>query len=292
MVVEAARRGRKRIAVAAAGEASVLASAAMGWARGLADPILIGDLGTIESLGAELGLELSRFEMVGAENHAAAAAEAVRLVRSGEADFLMKGTLETSVLLKAAFDKERGLNAGVLASHVELLEAASYHKLLFVTDPAINIAPGIGEKLAIISNAVRAARALGVERPKVALLAALEKVVDRMPATVEAATLASMWREGRIEGCVVEGPLALDCAISAESARVKGIVSEVAGDADILVAPDIEAGNVLCKSLLDLGGAKGAGIVMGAAAPIVMASRADSPETRLASMAFAALASR
>jgi phosphate butyryltransferase len=292
MVGEAARRGRKRVAVAAAGEASVLSAVVEGWERGLAEPILIGNADGIGALAASLGLDIARFDLVEVPSPEAAAAEAVRLVRSGEADFLMKGIVQSSVLLKAAFNKDTGINAGVLASHVELLEAATYHKLLFVTDAAINIAPGLREKLDMISNAVRAARALGVERPKVAVLAALEKVTDKMPATGEAAALALAWREGRIADCVVEGPLALDCAVSAESARVKGIVSEVAGDADILVAPDIEAGNVLCKSLLDLGGAKGAGIVMGAAAPIVMASRADGPETKLASIAFAALALR
>jgi phosphate butyryltransferase len=292
MVDAAARKGRVRVAVAAAEEASVLEAVAASWERGLAEPILVGDQAAIGAIGASLGIDLSRFERIEAEDHAEAAAEAVRLVRSGEADFLMKGIVETSILLKAAFNKESGINAGSLASHVELLEVASYHKLLFVTDAAINIAPGLEDKLRIISNAVRAARSLGVERPKVAVLAALEKVTGRMPATVEAAALARFWREGRIEGCVVDGPLALDCAISSESARVKGLVSEVAGDADILLAPDIEAGNVLCKSLLDLGGAKGAGIVMGAAAPIVMASRADGRETKLASIAFAALALR
>jgi phosphate butyryltransferase len=291
MVEEAGRRGRKRVAIAAAGEASILTAAVRAWERGLAQPILIGDVDAMEALGAELGLELSRFELVKTDSPAASAAEAVRLVRSGEADFLMKGIVDSSVILKAAFNKERGINAGRLASHVELLEIASYHKPFFLTDSAINIAPGVEEKVAIISNAVRAARALGVGKPKVALLAALEKVSDKMPATVEAAIIAQMWRRGQIEGCVVDGPLALDCAVSAESARVKRIVSEVAGDADILVAPDIEAGNVLGKSLLDLGGAKGAGIVMGAAAPIVMASRSDSSDTMLASIAFAALAS-
>jgi phosphate butyryltransferase len=290
MVETARRMGRKRVAVAAAQEASVLKSLAEAWALGLAEPILIGDLAAIDALGAELGLDLAPFEKLEAEDPAQAVAEAVRLVRSGEADFLMKGIVESSVVLKAAFNKEKGLNAGTLASHVELLEVASYHKLLIVTDAAINIAPDIGQKLEIIANAVRAARSLGVAVPKVAVLAALEKVTEKMPATVEAAVIAQMWRRGQIGGCAVDGPLALDCAVSAESARIKKVESEVAGDADILLAPDIEAGNVLCKCLLDLAGARGAGIVMGAAAPIVMASRSDGPETRVASIAFAALA--
>jgi len=292
IVREASRRGRKRVAVAAAGEASVLLAVVEAWRLGFAEPVLVGDAEVIDSLGAGLGLGLSRFERVRAGSAREAAAAAVRLVRSGEADFLMKGLVETSVLLVAAFNKETGINAGVLASHVEVLETAAYHKLLFVTDAAINVAPGVDAKLDIVANAARAARSLGAERPKVAVLAALEKVTDKMPATGEAAEVARLCREGRVPGCAVEGPLSLDCAISRESARVKGLSSEVAGDADILVAPDIEAGNVLCKSLLDLGGAKGAGIVMGAAAPIVMASRSDGAGTKLASIAFAALASK
>jgi phosphate butyryltransferase len=292
-LLEAAKKtGRKRVALASAQEASALVALVSAWELGLAEPILVGDLAAVDAMGSELGLELSRFLKVQAENPAAAAAEAVRLVRSGEADFLMKGFVDSAALLKAAFDKERGINSGRLASHVEALEVPAYHKLLFVTDAAINITLDIRTKLAVIANAVRAAHALGIPNPKVAMLAALEKVTEKMPSTVDAAIIAQMWRRGQVPGCVVDGPLALDNAVSAESARIKGIASEVAGDADILIAPNIEAGNVLCKSLLDLGGAKGAGIVIGAAAPIVMASRSDSAETMLASIAFAALTSK
>jgi phosphate butyryltransferase len=281
------------VAVAAAQDPAALEAAVDAWMNGLAEPILIGDLGAIEALAAELGLDLSRFERIQAKDAAAAAAEAVRLVRVGDADLLMKGLVETSVLLRAAFNKESGINASTLASHVAAVEIASYRKLLFVTDAAINIAPDVAAKVSIIANACRAARALGIVLPKVALLAAIEKVNhERMPCTVDAAIIAQMSRRGQIQGCIVDGPLALDNAISEDSARIKGIVSEVAGDADVLVAPDIEAGNILYKCLLELGGAKGAGIVMGAAAPIVLTSRADTAETKLASIAFAALASR
>ncbi len=293
-MIDAARKsGRKRVAVAAAQDASALEAAVDSWANGLAEPVLIGDLPAIEALAADLGLDLSRFERIQAKDPAAAAAEAVRLVRTGDADVLMKGLVDTSVLLKAAFNKETGINGGALASHVAVMEVASYHKLLFVTDAAINIAPDLSVKISIISNAARAARALGVVLPKVALLAAVEKVnFDKMPCTVDAAILSQMCRRGQLGGCLVDGPLALDNAISYESARIKNISSDVAGDADILVAPDIEAGNILYKCLLDLAGAKGAGIVMGAAAPIVLTSRSDTAETKLASIAFAALASR
>jgi phosphate butyryltransferase len=293
-MIDAARKsGRKRIAVAAAQDASVLEAAVDAWMNGLGDPVLIGDLAAIDALAAELGLDLARFERIQAKSPEASASEAVRLVRTGDADVLMKGLIDTSLLLKTAFNKESGINAGALASHVAAIETASYHKLLFVTDAAINIAPDLGAKLGIIANAVRAARALELVIPKVALLAAVEKVnYEKMPCTVEAAVIAQMCRRGQLGSCVVDGPLALDNAVSPESARIKNIDSEVAGDADILVAPDIEAGNILYKCLLDLGGAKGAGIVMGAAAPIVLTSRSDSAETKLASIAFAALASR
>jgi len=292
-MIEAARKsGRKRIAVAAAQEAPALEAVVDAWAQGLAEPILIGDIGAIKALGASLGLDLSRFELVQAKDPAAAAVEAVRLVRVGDADVLMKGLVDSSVLLKAVFNRETGINAGRLASHVAVIESPGYHKLLFLSDAAINIAPDLPAKVEIIANAVRAARALGLVLPKVALLAAVEKVNEKMPCTVDAAILSQMGRRGQLGASLVDGPLALDCAISEKNARIKNLESEVAGDADILVVPGIEAGNILYKCLIDLCGARGAGIVMGAAAPIVLTSRSDSAETMLASVAFAALASR
>ncbi len=290
-ILAAARAGgRKRIAVAAAQEHSALEAALDAKAAGIAEPILIGDLEAIRAIASELGADLTGLRLIEEKDYAKAAAAAVALVRSGEADVLMKGVLDTSILLKAALNKENGLNAGRLTSHVAVMESPHYHKLFIVTDAAINIAPDLQGKLDIIANAVKVFRALGVERPKVALLAAVEKVNDKMPCTVDAAVITVMNRRGQVKDCIIDGPLALDNAISAESARIKKIVSEVAGDADILVAPDIEAGNLLYKALLDLGGAKGAGIVAGAAKPIVLTSRADSRETKLASIALAVLA--
>jgi phosphate butyryltransferase len=292
MIEAAKRRGRRRIAVAAAHEHSALEAVHDAWKHGLAEPVLVGDWPAIEAMAAELGIDVSGFEHHNESDLSRAAAKAVELVRSGAADVLMKGVLDTSILLKAALNKEFGINAGRLTSHVAALEVPSYHKLLFVTDAAINIAPDVPAKIDIIMNAVSAARSLGIETPKVALLAAVEKVNwDKMPCTVDAAVIVQMNRRGQIAGCLVDGPLALDNAVSAESARIKKIESGVAGDADILVAPDIEAGNILYKCLLDLAGARGAGIVMGAAKPIVLTSRADSAETKLASIALAALAS-
>ncbi|HRZ90045.1 MAG TPA: bifunctional enoyl-CoA hydratase/phosphate acetyltransferase, partial [Spirochaetia bacterium] len=233
-------------------------------------------------------LDVSRFQRIEEKDSGKAAARAVELVREGRADLLMKGILDTSVLLKAVLNKENGLNTGRLTSHVAVMETQTYHKLLFVTDAAINIAPDIPGKIDIIANAVQVAQALGIPVPKVALLAAVEKVNwEKMPCTADAAVLTQMNRRGQIKGCLVDGPLALDNAVSAERARIKGIVSEVAGDADIFVAPDIEAGNILYKCLLDLGQAKGAGIVVGAARPVVLTSRADTADVKLASIALA-----
>ncbi len=292
-IIEAARKaGRKRIAVAAAHEESALEAVVDAWKHGLAEPVLIGDLAEIRRLGEKLGADLSSFRMIEEKDYARAAAKAVELVKAGEADMLMKGVLDTSILLKAMLNKENGLNTGRLTSHVAVMEVPTYHKLLLVTDAAINIAPDIPGKLDIIANAVLVANAIGVQTPKVALLAAVEKVNwEKMPCTADAAIITQMNRRGQLKGCMVDGPLALDNAISAESARIKKIVSEVAGDADVLVAPDIESGNILYKALLDLGQAKGACIVVGAAKPVVLTSRADTAETKLASIALAALAS-
>jgi len=291
-IIEAARKGgKKRIAVAAAQEQSALEAAADAAKHGLAEPILIGDLAAIRQVATEAGIDVSGFRMIEEKDYAKAAARAVELVKAGEADMVMKGILDTSILLKAVLNKENGLNAGRLTSHVAVMEVPTYHKLLVVTDAAININPDIPGKLDIIANAVAVARAIGVENPKVALLAAVEKVNwEKMPCTADAAIITQMNRRGQLKGCVVDGPLALDNAISAESAKIKKIVSDVAGDADVLVAPDIEAGNILYKCLLDLAQAKGAGIVVGAARPVVLTSRADSAETKLASIALAALA--
>lgn len=292
-IIEAAKAaGKKRVAVAAAHEESALEAVFDAAKHGLIDPILIGDLDKIRQIAADLGAELTGCRLIDEKDFAKAAAQAVALVRAGEADMLMKGVLDTSILLKAALNKEAGLNAGRLTSHVAVMEVPTYHKLLIVTDAAINIAPDLPGKLDIIANAVQVAKAIGVAQPKVALLAAVEKVNwDKMPCTADAAVITQMNRRGQVKGCLIDGPLALDNAISAESAKIKKIVSEVAGDADVLVAPDIEAGNILYKCLLDLGQAKGAGIVVGASKPIVLTSRADSAETKLASIALAALAS-
>lgn len=294
IIAKAQQLGRKKLAVASAQEASVLEAVADAFAHGIAEPILVGDPDLIAAAAREAfdgkGVDISPFTIIPEKDLYRSAVKAVELVRNGEAAFLMKGIIDTSLLLKAALNKETGINAGRLASHVAVMEVPTYHKLLLVTDAAINIAPDLPAFIDIINSAVQVARALDVATPKVAMLAAVEKVnPDKMPCTVTASILTQMNRRGQIKSCIIDGPLALDNAISRESARIKKIVSDVAGDADILVAPDIEAGNILYKCLLDLAQARGAGIVMGAAAPIVLTSRADTAETKLASIALASL---
>ena len=294
-IIEKAKTlGRRKLAVASAQESSVLEAVVDAYNEGIAEPILVGDPAAIRAAAKEAnggkGVDISRFELIEEANASAAAARAVALVRSGEATFLMKGIIDTSLLLRAALNKETGINAGKLASHVAVMEVQTYHKLFVLTDAALNIAPDVPAFVDIINSAVVVANALEVKTPKVALLAAVEKVnPDKMPCTVTASILTQMNRRGQIKNCIIDGPLALDNAISADSARIKKIQSDVAGDADILVTPDIEAGNILYKCLLDLAGAKGAAIVMGAAVPIVLTSRADTAETKLASIALASL---
>jgi len=294
IIEKAKARGRRRIAVASAQEAAVLEAVADAYREGIAEPILVGDPDAIARAAAEAnkgrGVDISSFSIVEEPSLAGAAARAVALVRAGEAEFLMKGIIDTSLLLRTALNKETGLNAGRLASHVAVIEVPTYHKLLIVTDAALNIAPDLSAFVDIIDSAVAVANALEVKTPKVALLAAVEKVnPEKMPCTVTASVLTQMNRRGQIKNCIVDGPLALDNAISAESARIKKIQSDVAGDADILVVPDIEAGNILYKCLLDLAGAKGAAVIMGASVPMVLTSRADSAEPKLASIALASL---
>ena len=291
LIAAAKEQGRSRVAVAAAQDEAALEAVMAAREGGLAQPILIGDEASIRALAAKLGLDLAGVCLVHEPDPAQAAARAISMIRSGDADVLMKGMIDTSVLLKAALDKASGIGSGRLMSHVAVMEVPNHGKLLVVTDAAINIAPDLAAKVDIVANAVKVARALGLKRPKVAILAAIEKVnAEKMPCTADAAILTVMARRGQIRDCAVDGPLALDVAVSAECARVKKLESEVAGDADVLVAPDIEAGNILYKSLVDLGGAKAAGVVMGASVPVVLTSRADSAETKLASLALAALA--
>jgi phosphotransacetylase len=214
----------------------------------------------------------------------------VELVRTGQAELLMKGSLHTDELLGAVVARETGLRTGRRLSHVFIMDVPTYHKVLIVTDAAINIAPTLEEKVDIVQNAIDLAVSLGVSRPKVAILGAVETVTSKMPATIDAAALCKMAERGQITGGILDGPLAFDNAISRDAARIKGITSEVAGDPDILLAPDLESGNILAKQLTFLANADSAGLVLGARVPIILTSRADSVRSRIASCGVAMLA--
>jgi len=268
---------------------SALEAAVQAADRGLIVPILVGPEARIRSLAAQMGFDLSRLRVVDAPHSHAAAEAAVDLVRSGAAELLMKGSLHTDELLGAVIRREAGLRTDRRLSHVFLMDVPTYPKLLMVTDAAINIFPTLEEKRDICQNAIDLARVLGIDRPKVAILSAVETVNPKIPSTTDAASLCKMADRDQILGGVLDGPLAMDNAISAEAAAVKGIRSEVAGDPDILLVPNLEAGNILAKQLTFMAQADAAGIVLGARVPIVLTSRADSVRARLASCAVAAL---
>jgi phosphotransacetylase len=254
---------------------------------GLIQPILVGPRGKIEAAASANGLDIKDYPIIDTPHSHAAAAEAVAQVRAGAAQALMKGAQHTDELMAAVVDGQTGLRTERRMSHIFLIDVPSYPKPFLVSDAAINIAPDLDGKRDIVQNAIDLALALGVDRPKVAILSAVETVTPRIPSTVEAAALCKMADRGQITGGVLDGPLAFDNAISAEAARTKGITSEVAGDPDILIVPDLEAGNILVKQLDYLGNADAAGIVLGARVPIMLTSRADDIASRLASAALA-----
>ena len=257
---------------------------------GLIKPILVGQAANIRKVADKHSINLRGAEIIDAPHSHAAAAQAVALVREGKAELLMKGSLHTDELLGAVVAKETGLRTGRRLSHVFIMDVPTYHKVLLITDAAINIAPSLEDKMDIAQNAIDFAISLGVTHPKVAILCAVETVNSRMPATLDAACLCKMAQRGQIRGGILDGPLAFDNAISAEAAKIKGIESEVAGDPDILLAPDLEAGNILAKQLSFLANADSAGIVLGARVPVILTSRADTVRSRIASCGVAALA--
>ena len=252
-------------------------------------PILIGPEARIRSVAQQFGLDIRPYRLVDVPHSHAAAAKAVEIVRAGEAEALMKGSLHTDELMGEVVRKDTGLRTERRISHVFIMDVPTYPKPLAVTDAAINIFPDLETKVDIVQNAIDMAHALGVERPKVAILSAVETVTPKIPSTIEAAALCKMAERGQITGALLDGPLAFDNAISKEAAAIKGIRSEVAGDADILVVPDLEAGNMLAKQLSFLANADAAGIVLGARVPIILTSRADTVRARMASCAVAVL---
>ena len=274
-------------AVAHPCDADSLVAAVEAARAGLITPILVGPRPRIEKAAQAAGVDLSGFRLIDTAHSAASAAEAVALVRRGEAALLMKGSLHTDELLHEVLAPDTGLRAGRWLSHVYLMDVPAYPRPLLLTDAAVNITPDLEQKRDIIQNAVDLAHVMGIARPRVAILCAVETVNPRMRSTLDAAALCKMADRGQITGALVDGPLAFDNAVSPEAARMKGIVSEVAGLADILVAPDLEAGNMLAKQLTFMAGADAAGVVLGARVPIILTSRADAERTRMASCAVA-----
>ena len=288
-VVDMAKAKRKRrIAVAAAGDIDVLQALKNAGEAGIVEPILVGHKDIIEKLCEEIDYDYSKYEIINIADRYEASIQASQLIREGRADILMKGMVSTGQLLKAVLDREHGLRTGKVLSHVAIFESPYYHKLLGITDAAMNVSPTFEEKIDLINNAVKVFHLLGEPNPRVAVVGAVETVNMRMESTMHAATLSMMNKRHQITGCIIDGPLALDNAVSKKAAQVKGIESEVAGNADIVVAPDINGANFLYKALNFLGGAQSAAVIMGAKVPIVLTSRADSEKSKFLSIALAA----
>lgn len=285
----AKQKKTRRLAVAAAADKGVLEAVRDAMKENIIVPVLVGNQPDIERIADEVGLSLSGAEVVHTDKGAAVAAQiAVSLVKENKADILMKGHVSSGPLLKAVLDKEKGLRKGGTLTHVAFFESPYYHKLLCVTDAAMNVAPEFEDKVHLVNNAVEAFHKLGISNPKVAVVGAVETVNPKMEATVHAAMLKAMNQRNQIKGCLVDGPFAIDNAVSKEAAEHKGITSDVAGDCDIVVTPDIEAGNIMYKTLNFLGGSSSAAVIMGAQVPVVLTSRSDTDRSKMLSIALAA----
>ena len=285
-IIEKVKAERKIVAVAAAGDPHTLEAALEAEKSGLARLILAGDREKIESIAGKGGGAI--LEIIDEPDPALASRKAAALIRDGKADFIMKGNVDTSVFMSAILDKSAGISTGSLMSHFSLFEIPGYHKLLAIVDVGVIPYPTLAQKKVIIENTVNALNILGCACPKIGVLACIEKVNPKMPETTEAAELARMNASGEIKNCVINGPISYDCAMSAEIAGIKGYKGEVAGDVDVLVAPNIHAGNIMAKMLICTCGAKMAGIVVGAACPVILASRGSSSEEKLLSIALSA----
>lgn len=279
----------KKVAVAVAQDKPVLEAIRDAKEQGIAEAILVGDKEKIEVIAKEIGMDLTKFEIVHEANPVKAALKAVELVSSGKADMLMKGLIDTANFLRAVLNKEVGLRTGKLMSHVGVFEIPNLDRLIFLTDAAFNMYPELKEKIDIVKNAVIVAQAVGIEIPKVAAICAVEVVNPGMQATIDASILSKMNDRGQIKGCLIDGPLALDNAISVEGAAHKGIKGPVAGKADILLMPNIEAGNIMYKTLTYTTNCKSGALLVGTSAPVVLTSRNDSHETKMNAIALAAL---
>jgi len=275
-----------RMAVACAADAPVLEAVKLACDRNIIIPVLIGDKEKISEEARKVDVDVSEWEIIDIPDKKDACEEAVKLAGENKVSLIMKGMVDTSVIMKAVLNKTYALCSGGVLSHVGVIEVEGFDRLFYVTDSAINIAPDLDAKAAIINNAVQVAHALGNPEPKVAALCAVEKINEKMPCTLDAAKLEEMNKEGKIKGCVIGGPFALDNAVSREAAAHKGITDSVAGNADILFVPDIEAGNLLIKSMEYFAHAKKAGVIMGARIPVVLTSRATAPESKMYSIAI------
>lgn len=287
LVKIAQEQAKMKLAVAAAQDSDVLKAVVEARNRGIIEAILIGDEEEIRRIADKEKLDLDEINIINVPDLNEAALEAVKMVSNGKADFVMKGLLDTSILLKAVLDKEVGLRTENLLSHVMVYEVPKYHKLLFLTDGGMNIAPTLEEKKGILENAVKAAKALNNTEVKVACITAKEKISEKMPATIDGDQLKKLGQEGYFgDNVIVEGPIAFDLAISKNAAEIKKFSSPVAGEADVLLVPTIEVGNGIGKALSYLADAKSAGVIMGAKAPVVLVSRADDAESKLYSIAL------
>jgi len=283
---------RKKLVLAAAQDQHSLGAVVKAWRNNIIEPILIGDKEGIQTICSAYNYDITGLSIIHEPNTDKSVELAVRMASSKQADILMKGKIGSSTLLKCVLNKEWGLRTGNLLSHFALFEVDTYHKVIAVTDVAMNIAPDLQDKIAIVNNSIGCLNRLGYVMPKVAVLGAVEMVNENMEATLHAALLSKMNQRDQIKNCIIDGPLAFDNAISLESAQHKGIRSEVAGDTDLLLMPDIEVGNVLYKSLVFFAKAKVASIILGALVPIVLTSRSDSEQAKYDSILLAAAASR
>lgn len=287
-----AGKPRKKLVLAAAQDQHSLSAVIRAWKDEIIEPIFIGDKEEIQNICADSGYNITGLRIIHEPEIDKAVEMAVRMLSTKQGDILMKGKVGTSSLLKCVLNKEWGLRTGNLLSHIALFEVDTYHKLIAVTDVAMNIAPNLKDKIAIVNNSVTFLNRLGYLMPKVAVLGAVEMVNENMEATLHAALLSKMNQREQIRNCIIDGPLAFDNAVSLESAQHKGIKSEVAGDTDLLLMPDIEVGNVLYKSLVFFAKAKVASIILGAQVPIVLTSRSDSEQAKYDSILLSAAASK
>lgn len=289
MLKAAQRCPKKTVAIAVAQDPEVLEAARSCQENGIANAILVGDAYEIDRIARERKINIDDFEVINEPEPKEAARRAVLLAHTGKADILMKGAVQSPIVLKAALDKTIGLRTGATLSHVSVFESPFYDRLMLISDAGMNINPNFQQKVDMVKNAVCVARSLKIDVPKVAVVCGQELVNPDMPSTLDAALLSKMAERGQIKNCLIDGPMSLDLALSKESARAKGVAGQVAGQADILVLANIDAANVLYKALVFLGKAKITGVVVGAKVPIIITSRADSHEAKMASVAVSVL---